>query len=195
MNLLRAVRCLGWDGNPLRRRADRVEAWLTVVLAATFLLVGPVAAWRAGHAVYREELAAARVADDGHVRISAILEQDAALTYSGSEGSPPVQNPVWASWRRPDGIRQRGRIVPDAPAPAGTAVPVWTDASGNLIAAPRTESDIRQTGVSVAFVVLLGVLAVCGGACWLLRRLADHRRMASWQREWTRVEPRWTGRR
>ena len=195
MHPRRAVRYLGLGHDPLRRRVDRVEAWLTVFLAATFLLVGPVAAWRAGHAAYRVELAATRLANDGHIRVSAILEEDAAPTYSGSDGSPMVQSPVRASWRRPDGMWQRGLIVPDAPARAGTVVPVWTDASGHLVAPPRTEGDIRQDGIWVGLVVLLGVLGLCGGACALVRWLAGLRRMALWQREWTSVGPRWTGRR
>jgi hypothetical protein len=191
----RAVRYLGLDHNPLRRRADRVEAWLTILLATTFLFVGPVAAWHAGRAAYRQELAAARIADHGRVRISAILEQAAVLSYSGSDASPTVQNPVLAGWRRPDGTWQRGMIVPDEPAPAGTAVPVWTDATGNVTTPPRTEGDIRQDGMSAGFVMLLIVFGVCAAGWALVRQLVNRHRMAWWQQEWTSVEPRWTGRR
>ncbi len=35
------VRRLGLDGNPLRRRTDRVETWLTVAMTAALLVTGP----------------------------------------------------------------------------------------------------------------------------------------------------------
>jgi hypothetical protein len=195
MQLRRAVRHLCLDRNPLRRRADRVEAWLAMLLALTCLFVGPVAAWRTGHAVYCDELLASRLSAHEHVRVSAVLEQDAVLTYAGSDNAVLVQLPVWARWSRPDGTRNRGKVIPGSPGPAGTVVPVWIDTSGNLTAPPRTKVDVRRDGVQAGLLVAVGVFAFCGGARMLLRRLVDRRRMVWWQREWTSVEPRWTHRR
>ncbi len=191
----RAVRYLGFGRNPLRRPADRVEAGMTMLLVVTFLIAGPVAAWRSGYAAYRSALHAARIAQHELVRVDAVLEEDAVLTYSGSESSALVQNPVRARWTGPDGTAHEVMIVPDSPAPAGTVVTVWTDVSGRVTEPPRAEGDIRQDGVRVGLLVLFSVLGLCGGAWMLVRRLVERRQMACWQGEWMLVEPRWTGRR
>src|ERR1700751_3287542 len=47
--LTRLARSLGLDRNPLRRAADRAEAWIRVGLLAVFLIAGPMAALSAGH--------------------------------------------------------------------------------------------------------------------------------------------------
>jgi hypothetical protein len=154
-----------------------------------------VAAWRAGHAAYQHALHAARIANHERVRVNAILEQDAVLAYSESDGSVLVQKPVPATWSDPDGRPRRGMVVPRSPAPAGTAVPVWMDMRGNLTAPPPTEGDVQWAGIRTGLLVFLGVFGACGCARMLMRRLVDRRRMAWWQSEWTSVGPRWTGRR
>jgi hypothetical protein len=50
--LARALRELLPDGNPLRRRCDRVETWIMVALCVMFLVGAPVAAVVAGGYVY-----------------------------------------------------------------------------------------------------------------------------------------------
>jgi hypothetical protein len=40
---------LGWDGNPLRRRIDRVEAAMVAGLIAVFLISAPMLAAATGH--------------------------------------------------------------------------------------------------------------------------------------------------
>src|SRR4051812_21202059 len=99
----RAARMLGLDRNPLRRPVDRVEARLTVLLVMTFLLVGPFVAWHTGEGAYREGRYVARITAHDHVRVPAVLAEDAVLTYSGSEQSPLVMRPVHATWQGPDG--------------------------------------------------------------------------------------------
>jgi hypothetical protein len=185
----------GLDRNPLRRRVDRVEAWLTVLLTATFLFVGPVVAWHAGGTAYREALHTARISQPDHVRADAVLEEDAVLTYTGSESPPMVQAPVRARWQGPDGSSHRGTIVPAKPGPAGTVLPVWTDATGNLTVPPRTVGDMRLEGVRTGLVVLLILGGALAATRRLVRRAANRRRLAWWQCEWTLIEPRWTNRR
>jgi hypothetical protein len=191
----RASRFLGLDRNPLQRRVDRVEAWLTVLLTATFVFVGPFVAWRAGDTAYREALHMARISQRDHVRADAVLEEDAVLTYSGSDISPVVQRPVRARWQGPDGSSHRGTIVPARPGPAGTVLPVWTDATGSLTMPPRTVVSMRLEGVRTGLVVLLILGGALAATRMLVRCAANRRRLAWWQGEWMLIEPRWTNRR
>jgi hypothetical protein len=46
---LRRSRMFGWDGNPVRRRIDRLEGRMFSVLVAIFLITAPVAAAVAEH--------------------------------------------------------------------------------------------------------------------------------------------------
>jgi hypothetical protein len=195
MSPRRAARFLGLDRNPLRRRVDRVEGWLTVLLAATFLFVGPFVAWRGGAAAYREAAQVARAEQHDHVRVGAVLEEAAVRTYSGSDRSPLVQKPVRARWTGPDGSEHHGMIVPRRPAPAGAVHPVWTDAAGNLTRPPRTAGDLRLEGIRAGVEVQLIIGAVLIGCLMIVRRVANRRRLASWQGEWTYIEPRWRNRR
>jgi hypothetical protein len=59
--LMRLVRALGLDRNPLRRATDRAEAWIRVGLLAGFLIAGPMAALGVGHWAYHAGITAARV--------------------------------------------------------------------------------------------------------------------------------------
>lgn len=190
----RARRFLGLDRNPLWRPVDRIDAWLTVLLAATFLVAGPVVAWQTGVAAYREAMFAERIARLDHVRVDAVLLEDAVLTYSGSDTAPLVQNPVPARWNGPDGSPHRGMIVPASPGPAGTVVPVWTDAAGNRTAPPRMVGDMELEGIRTGLVALLALGGVLAGVGTLVRQMTNRRRLAWWAGEWTFVEPRWSNR-
>ena len=59
MKTTRLARRLGLDGNPLRRRTDKIEAWLATLTLVVFLTGAPVLsvaagrAWVAGHSPAR----------------------------------------------------------------------------------------------------------------------------------------------
>ncbi|OLB79988.1 MAG: hypothetical protein AUI14_08775 [Actinobacteria bacterium 13_2_20CM_2_71_6] len=49
---------LGLDRNPLRRRTDRLETWITLIVVLALVLAGPFAVWRAGVTGFRTAAAA-----------------------------------------------------------------------------------------------------------------------------------------
>jgi hypothetical protein len=189
------LRHLGLDRNPLRRRVDRVERWLAIALVATIFVVNPVLAWLAGSAVYRGGLHAARTAHDGRFPATAVLEED-SVSLTPVDATVPVKPlPTLARWIGPDGVAHTGRILPDQQGPAGAVVEVWTDAAGNLVAAPPDAEQAVGNGFVVGMAVLLGS-GVAAAAVWLVARHAlERRRLDSWQVQWMSVEPRWSGRR
>jgi hypothetical protein len=195
---VRVMRYLGLDRNPLRRTTDRVDTWLTLALMATMLLAGPVVAWTAGAAAYRTVIHTGAEGRADRFAVNAILEADSIVypvgVADGIEASPQ-RPPVPARWTGPDGSRHNGNIVPRGRDRAGSAVVIWTDAQGNLASSPRPYQDAVGRGVTVGLLAFAGLALVAVCLRLAVRRQLDRRRLASWQAEWTLIEPRWSGRR
>ena len=175
-----------WRRNPLRRRADVVEAW---VLLATWLLT-VLAGVLAG-------LTAARSMEHGLARERAAWHSAVARVVAQAPGKPAPAGDggerVWAEvrWTVADGSAHTGqaRVAPGSK--AGTPVTVWTDPQGHLVTRPTTASEaaLRATltgglvGASAAAVPFVGGL--------VLRGRLERRRMAHWDAEWARLGPQW----
>jgi hypothetical protein len=186
----RAVRGLWPDRNPLRRTLDRVEAAIVAGLAVAFLAGAPAAAVTAAHLAATIGTRTAQAQRSWH-RLPAVLLADAPR--SGGPRYGPVAR---ASWAAPGGRARTGTVSAPPGARAGSTVPVWVDASGNLAKAPtlRLWQVNEQTALAaVAASVVLGYLLACVGllACGVLGR----RRLAAWEADWQATEPRWTRRR
>ncbi|MGC0335855.1 Rv1733c family protein [Streptomyces sp. SLBN-8D4] len=174
-----------WRRNPLRRRSDRLEAWL-VLATWTLALLGGLLAGAGAAAGMDDDLAARRAALH---TVSAVLvgkgERTASDTADGSDET------VWAKvrWTAPDGSTHTGltRVAPGTA--AGTSVTVWTDRRGGLVRAPLTAAEARLQSVLTGVLVAAGTGAVVfGGGHWARLRL-DRRRLRDWEAEWARVAP------
>jgi hypothetical protein len=185
----RITRLLGRDGNPLRRRTDRLEAAFVTGLVAMFLIATPVLAIVAG-----------RVTDDMGVReqhaqrawrqVPARVVQSADATSAPSYGSSGSWVP--ARWKTPGGQLREGLIAVDLTARAGQRVRVWVDGRGRLTAPPATHGQIQANvalATMIAPVILAVVLLAAGGS---VRLILNRRRMADWEQAWRSVGPRWT---
>ncbi|MFJ3672823.1 hypothetical protein ACIPSE_40825 [Streptomyces sp. NPDC090106] len=177
-----------WRPNPLKRRADTVEAW--VVLGAWLLtvLAGVFAGVTAAGAV--EDTLAKERAEWRPVRAGLTARAPGAADGDSSAAGGGM---VWADvrWTAPDGTPRTGqaRVGPDSP--AGTAVTVWTDPQGRLVTRPATvgQAHLRAAlvgalvGVSAATLPFVGGRLLCGR---LLRRRIDQ-----WGMEWAWFGPLW----
>ena len=190
MKTTRLARRLGLDGNPLRRRIDRLAAGLAALLMAVFLIGAPmlsVAAARwAGHAA-----ATAQRAARSWRQVPAVLVRGAPLpAVEGVFGTSWVK----ARWTAPDGHQRVGRIPVSISLAAGRTVRLWVDAAGSPTGPPP------RYGASVASEAPAAVLATValGGVLWWLagavRRALDRRRLAAWEAAWAAVGPQWTWR-
>lgn len=181
------------DRNPLRRTADRVEAAIMAVLAVILLAAGPLAGIAA---VDRAAAAGARAghAQAGWHQTMAVVLLGAPNQVGGLEQAAP-EPAALATWTAPDGTRHEGQVrVPDG-TKAGATVPVWTNRSGTLEAAPvqRGNVIVWETLAALAAVTALIVAVVIAG--FLARMVLDRRRLAAWDAAWPVAESRWTGRR
>ncbi|QOV34016.1 hypothetical protein IM697_28065 [Streptomyces ferrugineus] len=177
-----------WRRNPLRRRSDVVEAWI-VLVGWTVALIGGLLAGQAVAASVDHTLAARRA--EAHP-VSAVLTQDASAD-SSLAAVETGDDRVWVKvrWTAADGSAHTGRAKADPGTTAGSAVPVWTDRTGALVAEPASATQARLQAA------LAGVLATAGAGAgaltctWLVRGRLVRRRMAEWAEEWERVGPRW----
>jgi len=190
MKKTRLARRLGLDGNPLRRRIDKIAACLAALLMAVFLTGAPmlsVAAARwAGHAA----ATAQRAARSWH-RVPAVLLRGAPLPALGwAFGSSWVP----ARWTAPDGQERAGRIPVSSRLAAGRTVRLWVDTAGSPTGPPLSHgAAVASEALAAAFAsVALGAVLwwLAGAGRWVL----DRRRLAAWEAAWAAIGPQWTWR-
>jgi hypothetical protein len=191
MKATRLVRKLGLDGNPLRRRTDRVGACFAALLLATFLISAPVLSVTAIGWAGRTGATGQQAARSWH-RVSAVLWQAAPAASLSREalGFTLAQ----ARWTAPDGRARAGAIPVSAGLAAGHKVPLWVDEAGLPTGPPPSHGTTvaRKATAGVVATVALGIMLLCLASAgrWML----DRRRLADWEAAWAAVGPQWTRR-
>jgi hypothetical protein len=183
----RLARRLGLDGNPLRRRSDKIAACLAVLLAAVFLIGAPVAA---------------RVAIGWVSRVAAAEQQvtrfwrQVPAVVQKSVPTPTAWEISWvpARWTAPGGRARTGQIPVSMAVAAGQTVRLWVDAAGTPTGPPPGQGlvELDEAAAAAVAVVTLGIVLlclVCAG-----RLVLDRRRLAGWEAAWADVGPQWTKR-
>ncbi|WP_213011638.1 Rv1733c family protein [Paractinoplanes toevensis] len=176
MRRLAARLCWGW--NPLRRREDRIEGWLNVVLLLLLAVVGSSLAGHAARTSYREQ-----------ARVSAWERQHRFEVWAVLLSAPSPA--AAARWKAPDGTPRTGALIVGPEMQTGAWVTIWVDEKGTVAAPPTRRSPVTaavEMAVAVVLALALGLLAIR----FLGRFLLDRRRMRDWQREWLEVGPRWS---
>jgi hypothetical protein len=182
-------RRLGLDGNPLRRRADKIEAWLAPVAIAVFLALCPVIA--VGVSTWVHAGAAAAIRAEHPVKATLL---QAAPGPAESDGGANT----WLVWTRAQwsvgGLTKTGAVPVPASSLAGSRQTVWLNRAGAVQVPPASASQIAglaDTATAVSLTALAGLLGVL---TWLIRRALDRRRLAGWETAWLTVGPRWSHR-
>jgi hypothetical protein len=191
MKTMRIARALGLDGNPLRRRTDKIGACLVALLLAVFLMGAPflsvVAVGWAGH----HGAAELRAKRSWH-QVSAVLLQGAtALAATGRIR----YYQVLARWTTPDGRVRTGRIPVSADMLASRTVPLWVNSAGSPTGFPPNRHRLvlaDETTAAAVAIMALGTLLSC--LAWAGRWVLDRRRLADWEVAWAAVGPEWTKR-
>ncbi|MEU7359908.1 MULTISPECIES: Rv1733c family protein [Streptomyces] len=178
-----------WRRNPLKRRADVVEAW--VVLGACLLTV--LAGVLAG-------LAAAGSVEHGLARERATWRPTVARVVAQVPGKSPAHSShasagerIWAEvrWTVSDGSAHTGRTRVEPGSKPGTPVTVWTDPRGHLVSRPATASEAAFRSTLIGLLVGASTAAVPFVAGLAVRSRLEHRRMEAWDAEWARLGPQW----
>ncbi|MEU1038553.1 hypothetical protein ACFYP4_16845 [Streptomyces sp. NPDC005551] len=176
-----------WRRNSLRRPCDVLEAWVLLIAWTLTVLCGMFTG-----------LATARSVESGLARervewrpVTATVTQDAPRLRSAatSYGADRVWGRV--RWTAPDGAAHTGQARVESGSAAGTAVTVWTDRAGRLVAQPVSASQARLRASMVGFLVGAGAASVPFAAGRLVRGRLELRRMEQWDLEWQRFGPLW----
>ena len=190
MKATRLARRLGLDGNPLRRRIDKIAACLAALLMGVFLIGAPMLSMAAARWVGHTAAAGQRASRSWR-QVPAVVLRGAPPLASGE-----VFGTSWvtARWTAPDGHKREGGISVSTSLPAGSTVHLWVDTAGSPTGPPP------RHGAPVAGEALVAVLAIAafGAVLWGLagvgRWMLDRRRLADWEAAWTAVGPQWTWR-
>ena len=178
-----------------RRPTDRIEdlvAWALTALGLLTALLAVVTGVRLyGDGMHRIGLEARE-----RTQVQAVLLEPAHAKALGERprGARAVAVPVPVRYTAPDGTEHLADVPVRGLLPAGVAVPLWVDRSGEAVGAPgRTTDAVGRAAVGAAGILLVGSLILAGS--WAGIRVGTRRvNMARWEREWTQVEPRWSGR-
>ncbi|MFE7899261.1 hypothetical protein ACFU3E_17370 [Streptomyces sp. NPDC057424] len=177
-----------WRRNPLKRRADRVEAWVVLGVWTLTVCVGVLAGTTVSRSV-----------EDGMARervewrpLVARLAERAPGTASGDARVSRAER-VWATarWTAADGSEYSGQLRVPAGSAAGAPVTVWTDPEGRQVTRPVTEAQARVRASLIGGVAGLGAAAVPLVAGRALRSRLERRRIDQWDVEWSRFGPMW----
>lgn len=192
--LTQLARSAGLDGNPMRRRTDRVEALVRITVCLVLLVVTPVITWLIGREAYQDGVRIEREERARRHNVEAVLLQEATTSPSAPTAEPTVL--ATASWTVPGGEDTRTGWVPaKAGTTAGATIPVWVDSSGLPTSAPRPHDEtVAQTAAIVVLVPLVTILIAIAAQLGI-RAALDRHRLRQWQAAWLRVEPLWSGRR
>ena len=189
MTATRLARRLGLDGNPLRRRTDKIAACLAALLLAMFSIGAPVLSIAAIGWAGRTGATGQQAARSWH-QVSAVLQQAAPSFSREASGLTLVQ----ARWTAPEGRARSGSIPVSAGLAAGHTVPLWVDEAGLPTGPPPSHGAVlaREATAGAVATVALGIVLLCLAS--LGRWVLDRRRFADWEAAWAASGPQWTRR-
>jgi hypothetical protein len=186
----RLTRRLGRDDNPLRRRTDLIDAWLVPVAIVAFLALCPLVLSVTGSWM-RAANASERQAQAGWHHVTAVLLQPAPGPQQSNHGVNSWITWIPARWSEA-GVQHTADVPALSGSRAGTAVTVWLDKPGKVVAPPLTPGQARSR-VLDARLAGLAVLAVLFAIMIIfVRRILDRRRLAEWESAWLSVGPTWS---
>lgn len=188
------ARRMGVDANPLRRGCDRAEAWVRLGLVLAFLIASPLAAIGLGHLTNDASVRAAQIEAANEQQVVAVLLHRA--TRNSDDTLYSASNLAWtqARWTAPDGRQRTGQVPALEGTRAGSTVRIWVNNIGQLTYPPIGQGQIASRVIAVVALTPAVVAIILLGVGWVIRRLVDRRRLASWAAEWSAVEPLWTKR-
>ena len=190
--LTRLARRLWMGRNPLRRRTDRIEAWITAGLLAAFLAGAPISSVAVGQWVQHGGLLEQRAQQSWHQVPAVLLKAAPVQRTIYLRASLNTEVLVPARWTGPGGRHLTGK-VPVAPGTlAGRTLRVWVSRSGQPTGSPLPHSELVRRVFGAEVLAPEGLAVLLLGVGGLIRWLMDRRRLAAWGTGWAHIGPRWT---
>lgn len=194
-SLARLARWLGFDRNPLRRRTDRLEAVLRLVMIILVVLAMPAASIAAGRWADHWVLRQVQTQRTINHQVTAVLLRTAPETGIPDPYTSVETTWVPARWQPPGQPPRTGEVLAVAGAHKGSTVRIWIDPSGAVTDPPLDHRVVRGDVVMAVTATLLVSGLLLLGAAGLARRMLDRRRLRAWEAEWRVSGPLWSGHR
>lgn len=184
-----------WRRNPLRRRTDVAEAWLTLLTAVLIVCGAPAVGWAAGDAAHDALRETVRLQHEHRHLVWVTVDR----LVSGAPLDPDPETAtrrdshlrVIARWTGRDGSAHLGRIAAPRPVEPGEHFRIWTDDRGRVMPRPMDAS----TAGTHAVLAGLGTAAAVAGLLEGARRLVMWRltayRHRRWDEAWERAGQDW----
>ncbi|MFI9592828.1 hypothetical protein [Nonomuraea sp. NPDC052265] len=192
--LTRRVRLYRPDGNPLRRRSDRLES-VAVLVTALVVLAGVWPAILAGRLAYGGALQEESAHAAGRHQVRATLLADAPAAGVALTEMPVREQQVMARWTTPSGAARSGPVPVPGAAKAGSTVPLWIDADGRPAPPPADRTVLRTRGVVTGVLLMSAIVLTALGGFAGFRWWTDRRRYQEWEVQWARADEEWGRRR
>jgi len=190
--LIRLLRGLRLDRNPLRRGSDRAETVVLAALLAAFLAGAPFVAGAAGHWASMSATREAQAQRASLTQVTATIVRKAPVWSGYGSGTGVFTQ---ARWRAPDGRTMSGEVYATAGDLAGGTVRIWVDRDGRLARSPLTPDQVTGRIQFLAGAAVSGLATLLGVVGWLAHRSLNRRRLAGWDADWLATGPRWSPRR
>ncbi|HTY32135.1 hypothetical protein [Mycobacterium sp.] len=159
--------------NPLLRRADRIEAVVTVIALLASLIALPVACVVGAMAYGARAHFYAQEAHERHLVTATVAD-----ARRGDFGTTVVQ----ASWPLAAGKRT-ATLQLSSPAEAGESIELWVDKDGKASSPPtptwHAVGDAVGIAGAIALIAAVGIASLVAGVRWWLDRARD----AQWDRD------------
>jgi hypothetical protein len=189
--VLMQARRFGLRPGPHRRRVDRVEAALRLGALVISLLIIPVAVVLGTEVRDDTEQAAG----ERRSELQQVHAQAVEDAFAGTVVVPgQVSWPIRVVYQDAQGVERNGIADGLIGTKAGAVVVIWLDRSGSIVPPPPRPGDSTALGVSAGLTMVTVSWLLLSGLFVLARRPLDRRRADDWEREWSEVSRRWTGR-
>jgi hypothetical protein len=185
----RAVRGVRPDRNPLRRRSDRIEAFIFCGLVVAAAAGAPLAAMTASDWAHASAARAAHVQQETRRQVQAVLVAPPRAAGAGYTVDGMI--PARAQWTAPNGVPRTGQISVPTNSTTGMTITVWTDQAGNVTSPPLTPAQVADQGTFAALVTVAAIVLACLLTAVATRILVNRRRMAAWTADWVVTAPLW----
>lgn len=186
----RKVRGMRPDRNPLRRRADRIEAFIFGGLIVAAVAGTPVVAVTTSHWAHAAAARAARDERDSSYETRAVVLTAPDSPVSGY--SVNGMDAAWARWTTRDGHSRTGQVTVPSGSPKDSAVVIWTDGAGNATYPPPTPAEVADQATFATVVASVATVLACLIAALTTRLVVNRRRMTAWDADWAVKAPIWT---
>ncbi|MFI6456303.1 hypothetical protein ACIBF6_32665 [Streptosporangium amethystogenes] len=173
-----------FDGNPLRRRSDRIET-VAVLVSLLLFVAGLWPAAGLGRQAYQDGLRAELTAPYRRA-VAAEVVDTARPAEPGLGGQART-----VRWRVANGPPRTGQVVLPPAAPPGSRIEIWLDAAGRLTDPPQSRVETVTVAAFTAIGVMAGVSMILLVFLVGLRVLLNRYRDAAWERAWSLADQRW----